>query len=368
MPASLTEANACVVILSQQALGSLRMRNQARWFAQACERDASKKLWVIWREPLPPERVWSFLQPFPLISGSTPATFAPEHSIALTLQTLGVTPEIIASASKTVLIPPPTISVPPAPRRGRRRVAVVLLVLMASVVAVGGALRFGTLTPTRRASSATNVVVPTSGLSGATQVPSPLPSVAASQTRLIPTATGAAVATPSPTSTALTSPPSPPVVLNAGFESPALGAGNYQYDPPGGSWTFMVSTPQGGSGISTNNSGFTSGNPDAPEGAQVGVLQMGGAITQNLAGFRGGTRYTLTFAAAQRAGVNAGGEDFTLYLDTSALGTVKPSGTAYSDFSFSFMTTAGAHTLKFVGLDTAGGDNTAFLDAVRLTD
>ena len=41
-------------------------------------------------------------------------------------------------------------------------------------------------------------------------------------------------------------------VPNAGFETPVVGAGAFQYAPAGGSWTFVA-------GISGNGSGFTSG-------------------------------------------------------------------------------------------------------------
>ena len=63
-------------------------------------------------------------------------------------------------------------------------------------------------------------------------------------------------------------------VLDPGFEAPVLATGAFQYDPPTGTpptatpWSFT-----GSSGISGNNSGFTSGNPNAPQGAQVAFLQ-----------------------------------------------------------------------------------------------
>src|SRR5207249_1487162 len=51
---------------------------------------------------------------------------------------------------------------------------------------------------------------------------------------------------------------------DAGFEIPNVGTGSwgdFQYDPTGTPWTFT-----GGAGVAGNGSGFTSGNPDAPEG------------------------------------------------------------------------------------------------------
>ncbi len=155
------------------------------------------------------------------------------------------------------------------------------------------------------------------------------------------------------------------VVANPGFEAPAVGAGNFQYNPVGGSWTFS-----GAAGISSNGSAFTSGNPAAPEGTQVALLQNGSAsvISQSLSGFQTGVVYTVGFFAAQRGNSNQVGQDFGVYLDNTLLGTFRPAGTGWVAMSTAaFSTTAGAHTLKFVGIDSSGGDNTAFIDAVRVT-
>jgi RHS repeat-associated protein len=155
------------------------------------------------------------------------------------------------------------------------------------------------------------------------------------------------------------------VIPSSGFEAPALGAGNFQYSPTGGSWTFG-----GGTGISGNGSGFTSGNPGAPEGSQVAFIQMGSndVFSQSLSGFQTGVSYTVSFSAAQRGNASNGGQDFDVYLDSTLLGTFRPAGTSYSTMSTSaFTTTAGTHALRFVGRDSAGGDNTAFIDAVQIT-
>src|SRR5882724_4239500 len=169
-------------------------------------------------------------------------------------------------------------------------------------------------------------------------------------------------------------------VANSGFETPALGSGAnaYQYHPTGSGWTFGPNSGfdsnnniVGGSGITGNNSGFTSSNPAAPEGAQVAFLQGGSAnfISQSLSGFQAGVNYTISFQAAQRGNFNAGGEDFDVYLDSTFLATFNPASTSYALLSTpAFTTTAGAHTIKFVGRDSAGGNgNTAFIDAVQIT-
>ena len=61
---------------------------------------------------------------------------------------------------------------------------------------------------------------------------------------------------------------------DAGFERPSAGPagadGSYIYGPTGSAWTFA-----GDAGVTANGSGFTCGNPAAPEGAQVAFLQGG---------------------------------------------------------------------------------------------
>jgi len=82
------------------------------------------------------------------------------------------------------------------------------------------------------------------------------------------------------------------LVPNGGFETPGVGSG-YTYNPTGASWSFVSS-----SGVTGNNSGFTSSNPAAPEGTQVGFIQGTGYATQSLTLANGS--YTLSFYAAQR--------------------------------------------------------------------
>ena len=72
--------------------------------------------------------------------------------------------------------------------------------------------------------------------------------------------------TPTPTPTPA---PTAPSVADSGFETIAAGSGNYLYNPTGDAWTFS-----GHSGVSANGSALTSGNPNAPEGAEVGFLQL----------------------------------------------------------------------------------------------
>ncbi|MGA7501701.1 MAG: hypothetical protein WBX00_33630, partial [Isosphaeraceae bacterium] len=152
-------------------------------------------------------------------------------------------------------------------------------------------------------------------------------------------------------------------VEDTGFEQVQVGAGQFQYRPTGSPWTFS-----GGSGISGNNSGFTSGNPPAPQGSQVAFLQSTGSFSQRVTGFETGT-YVLTFEAAQRENIQASQQNFNVLIDGSVVGTFTPSGTSYQSYTTDeFSVAVGAHTISFQGLDSAGGDNTAFVDAVALVN
>ena len=152
-----------------------------------------------------------------------------------------------------------------------------------------------------------------------------------------------------------------PSIGDRGFEQVVVGAGHFQYDPTGSPWTFSSSA-----GISGNSSGFTAGNPPAPQGSQVAFLQKTGSYSQSVAGWAAGS-YVISFDAAQRQNYQASHQNFKVLVDGTVVGTFTPSGTAYQGYiTAAFTVTAGAHTIAFQGLDTAGGDNTAFVDAVAV--
>jgi subtilase family serine protease len=153
--------------------------------------------------------------------------------------------------------------------------------------------------------------------------------------------------------------PTGAILGDSSFEQVHLAAGSYQYDPTGSPWTFT-----GTSGISTNDSAFTSGNPNAPDGNQVAVLQETGSFSQTFTVATAGS-YELYFYAAQRGNRNNGGEDFNVLIDGALVGTFKPTSTSYTLFSATISNlTAGSHSIEFVGVDSAGGDNTVFIDQV----
>jgi len=148
------------------------------------------------------------------------------------------------------------------------------------------------------------------------------------------------------------------VVNDSSFAVPALAAGTFQYDPIGSPWTFSQY-----SGISSNGSAFTSGTANAPDGTQVGLLQMTSTIGQVVI-MPAGT-YVLTFLAAQR---NGDAQEIQVQVDGVTVGQVTPPSTSYSSYQTPSFTVAaaGTHTVEFTGLDPLGGDNTAFIDEVSI--
>jgi hypothetical protein len=147
-------------------------------------------------------------------------------------------------------------------------------------------------------------------------------------------------------------------LTQCGFETPVLGDGNFTYGTTGSAWNFSPF-----SGISSNHSNFTD-SQSAPDGVQVAFIQGASSFSQSIGGFVD-SAYTLTFSAARRLS-GGGNQDFEVQLDALTLGTFEPASTIYENLSASFIATPGTHTLTFLGLDTAGGDNTTFIDNLKL--
>ena len=161
----------------------------------------------------------------------------------------------------------------------------------------------------------------------------------------------------------------PGFLANFGFEAPTIAS--YQYNPSGAGWTFTPSSGANGSGISGNNSPFTTGNPNAPQGVQVAFLQGISSVSQNVSGLISGAVYQVTFSAAQRNNIYGAqsGQTWQLQVDGKVIGSYSPpqSAQSYTDYTATFTaSTAGTHTLAFVTTDANGGDNTIFIDNVRL--
>jgi hypothetical protein len=158
-------------------------------------------------------------------------------------------------------------------------------------------------------------------------------------------------------------------ISNFGFEVPGISA--YQYNPTGGTWVFTAQSGANGSGISANNSAFTSGNPVAPQGSQVAFLQGISTISQTVVGLIVGAIYQITFSAAQRNNIYGvqTGQTWQLQVDGTTIGTYAPpeSAQSYVDYAATFTApAASSHTIAFVSTDANGGDNTVFIDNVRI--
>jgi Protein of unknown function (DUF642) len=149
---------------------------------------------------------------------------------------------------------------------------------------------------------------------------------------------------------------------DSGFEQPALGPGTFKYTPAGSPWTFTA-----GAGVAANGSAFTSGNPGAPQGNQVAVLQRLASMSE-VVDFVAGN-YAITFKAAQRGNIPQAPQTFEVLVDGTVVGTFNSlAGTAYNALSTSaFAATAGRHTVTFRGTNLNGGDSTAFIDAVTIS-
>lgn len=153
------------------------------------------------------------------------------------------------------------------------------------------------------------------------------------------------------------------MVRNSGFENSDVGANDFysfRYNPAtvAGTqdWKF-----EGFSGITGNNSGFTFNNPSAPEGKQVGFVQMTGVVSQTVS-FPTGGWYQLSVLAAQRGSFNAADQVVQVYLDDNYIGTLNPHSSTFQNFSFPLPTVGGAHVLFFRG--TATSDCTLLIDRV----
>ncbi len=146
---------------------------------------------------------------------------------------------------------------------------------------------------------------------------------------------------------------------NLGFETPAL-SGGYQYAPDGASWTFT-----GPAGIAGNGNAFTGGNPAAPQGVQVGFIQVTGRIGQ--AATLSSGQYYVGFRAAQRGSGQSGVQVIDVLLDGALIGQFQPGSSSYVFYQTPVftITSAGGHLVELVGAGS-GSDYTALIDDVRI--
>ena len=163
-------------------------------------------------------------------------------------------------------------------------------------------------------------------------------------------------------------------VTEPGFETPALAAGGYDYDPnlptPGQSaWTFL-----GASGIANIPGGF-SGFLNAPEGSQVAFLQTfdtgtASAVCQNISGLVQSVKYFVSARLATRTGCGScvGPAPVEFRFDDNLLRTVAGGeipADKFTRFAAPFIPTATDGQLCIAEPSVTGlGDASSFVDDV----
>lgn len=147
--------------------------------------------------------------------------------------------------------------------------------------------------------------------------------------------------------------PPVPAIPNGGFEAPVITG--FVMNPQPNVWAFT-----GGGGMQANGSAF--GAKPAPEGNQTGLFQQGASISQTM-DFPAGN-YAISIKAAQRG---AQAQTFEIYFDALLIGKVQPATADFELFvSDTFTATAGPHKITIAGTNPKGGDNSGFVDDVKL--
>jgi hypothetical protein len=148
--------------------------------------------------------------------------------------------------------------------------------------------------------------------------------------------------------------PPVPAIPNGGFEAPAISG--FVMNPQPNVWVFTG----GGAGMQANGSAF--GAKTAPEGVQTALFQQAASISQTME-FPAGN-YAISFKAAQR-GTQA--QTFEVYFDALLIGKLQPATSDFELFvSDTFTASAGAHKITIMGTNAKSGDNSGFIDDVKL--
>ncbi|WP_299461591.1 G8 domain-containing protein [uncultured Microscilla sp.] len=145
-----------------------------------------------------------------------------------------------------------------------------------------------------------------------------------------------------------------------GFESPTTVS--LVYKPTSTVWTFF-----GRAGFSNNNSHLTKNRLQAPEGNQVMFLQSVGRAHRSYKVAEAGY-YRVWVKAALRAKVlNIQRPNVGIRIDGIDLGNIQVPSNAYTDLhSLAIYLTAGNHTIELRRINSKIGDQTAFVDDLRL--
>jgi hypothetical protein len=168
------------------------------------------------------------------------------------------------------------------------------------------------------------------------------------------------------------------LMTNGSFEAPVLAAGTFKYNSAltAAEKAALVWTLTGGGAVSTNGSAFTSRNPNTAFGSQVAVLQSTASMTANYTFPYGGTPYRVRYWAAQRVvGTTLNKQRVRIKVNGVDVGVetpVQPAGAplgAYAEYVSRPFEVTTANVTYAVAISTdnpAGGDNTVFIDNVRI--
>ncbi|HEY7155460.1 MAG TPA: immunoglobulin domain-containing protein [Gemmataceae bacterium] len=175
---------------------------------------------------------------------------------------------------------------------------------------------------------------------------------------------GSPATTSAATLTVTSPPPAPPPVAgllpDGGFEQPVVGASS-RSDPSGSPWTFFWTA-----GVAGNGSVLTSGNPNAPEGQQVGYLQNRYSMISQAVNLTTGNIYTINFEAAQAVHGQTNNQAIEVFVNDTPVGVITPTSSSYANYNTGsfYVTASGTYVITFVGLDPR---STALLDEVSLS-
>ncbi len=144
-----------------------------------------------------------------------------------------------------------------------------------------------------------------------------------------------------------------PFVPNGTFELPVISG--FVMNPQPNVWSFS-----GGGGEQRNGSPF--GAATAPEGVQTGLLQGDSQMSQTFT-FTA-QNLALSFMAAQRGTQT---QTLDILFDDALVSTIQPTSSTWTNYTTkTFTASAGDHKITIKGTNTHGGDNSAFIDDLKL--
>ena len=144
------------------------------------------------------------------------------------------------------------------------------------------------------------------------------------------------------------------------------GSTSYCYFSDGGAPALCGNegTPWSGSGLIQSGSGPWGGT-SAFDGAYYSFVQSGQTLSQTFTADKT-SNYLLNWVDAERNGYGSA-NDYVVTLGDATSGTILANSTSWTGRSLDAHLVAGqTYTLTFQGLDSRGGDNTAFIDGVSL--